>query len=236
VSNFNKIKINVSLAKIVLVILIVTSLALLIFYWKGTISEKWAPVIGGAAIASFTALFQYLISYLDYKNNERLSVSGVVNFLTSRDDKEYYANLISNSRKELNCLFFTSKRFCEDFCTPAGNDNLLITQLETQPTLRVRMLVQKKENLPADLHNNYDIANNLLLKMIDKFPERFQVKTYTHVPTHNIFTTEKDAIVGPYFHSKSGKYNHSIHFNSNADYMADYMAYFEKEWTDASNY
>jgi hypothetical protein len=229
-NEFKKIKVNISLVNIVLLLLILSSTGLLIWYWIGGLSEKWAPVVGGATVASFIALFQYLVSYLDYRNNERLAVSGVVNFLTSRDDKEYYSKLISNSKSELNCLFYTCKRFCEDFCTNGGKDNLLIKKLENSPNFQVKILVQLKGELPTVEQPNFDLAQTCFAEMSAKFPNQFKVKFYSHIPTHNIFITDKDAVIGPYFNKEGRKYNHSIHFLKTAEYVTDFKEYFDAEW------
>lgn len=233
---FSKIRVNFSLVNLCLAILIFFTCVLSYFYWKGGLSDKWSAVVGGAVVASFTAIFQYIISYLDYRNNERLAISGVVNFLTSRDDKSYYSNLIENADVELQCLFYTSKRFCEDFCTEGGGDGLLIDKLNSKPELKVKIIIQEKASLPTSQHLNFDIASGKLQFMMEKFPGRFQVKTYKHIPTHNLFMTDKDAVIGPYFYNKNGKYSHSIHFRSDASYVKDFKTYFNEEWADANNY
>ncbi len=233
---FKKIRINFSLAILVLFILILLCATLLLLFSFTHLSDKWSAILGGGVVASVTALFQYAISYLDYRNNERLAISKVKNFLTSRDNKDYYTKLIRDSGGRIDCFFFTAKRFCDDFCTDGGNDNLLIKRLNENQRIRVRLMVQDRSMLPESLQRDFDSIIDKLNELSRRFGERFSVKTYSHIPAHNIFITDKDAIIGPYFNNKKSKYSHSIHFEESADFIKDYKDYFEQEWSDGTDY
>jgi hypothetical protein len=226
--------INISASIILLVSLAIVSSVLVYLYIFTTFAPKWGALIGGAAISSIAALFQYLVSFFDYRNNEKPKNSGVIEFLSSRGDKKYYQKIVKNSRTELNLLFHTSKRFCEDFCSDGQGDDLLIDMLNTKPKLNVKLLILSKSLLPQSEHAGYDIASVILSKMQQKFGDRFQVKYYNHAPTHNIFISDNDTIIGPYFEGVKSKYSHSIHFKSNADFITEYKEYFDVEW-DISN-
>jgi len=230
-----KTKLKVPLSIILLTILVLISTYLVYLYSESELDAKWAPFIGGAAVSSIAALFQYLISFIDYRNNEKLKDSGVIKFLSSRGDKSYYQNLIKNSTSELKLLFHTSKRFCEDFCSDGTGDNLLIETLNTKPNLHVKLLILSKKLLPKDEHAGYEIAQKILKKMQGKFGVRFQVKYYSHAPSHNIFLSDNDAVIGPYFDHAKSKYSHSIHFKSNAGFVTEYKEYFDKDWNLAND-
>ena len=219
-----------------LILLILLCVALFFVFSFAHLSDKWTAIWGGGVVAAITALFQYIISYLDYRNNERLAIAKVKNFLTSRDNKDYYTKLVKDAEVKVDCLFFTAKRFCDDFCTEGGNDNLLIKRLIENPNIKVRLMVQDRCMLPTDLQRDFDSINEKLNELSQRFGERFSVKTYSHIPAHNIFITDKDAIIGPYFNNKRSKYSHSIHFEESANYIKDYKDYFEQEWSDGTDY
>lgn len=225
-----KAKFKVPLSIILLIVLSLISAFLVYKYANSELDAKWAPFVGGAAVSSLAALFQYLVSFVDYRNNEKLKDSGVIKFLPSRGDKAYYQNLIKNSTSELKLLFHTSKRFCEDFCSNGTGDNLLIEALNTKPNLKVKLLILSKQLLPEDEYAGYEIAQKILKQMQDKFGTRFQVKYYVHAPAHNIFLSDNDAVIGPYFEHAKSKYSHSIHFKSNAGFVTEYKEYFDKDW------
>ena len=81
----------------------------------------------------------------------------------------------------------------------------------------------------------FEISKNEILRLTKKYPKRFFVRFYKHTPNHNLFLTEKDAVIGPYFENTKGKYLPSIHFRSNAEFVQPYKDYFDKEWEDAQN-
>ncbi|WP_448250278.1 hypothetical protein [Thalassotalea agariperforans] len=230
-----KTKFKIPLSIILLLSLVIISIWLVYSYANSDIETKWAPFIGGAAVSSIAALFQYLISFIDYRNNEKLKDSGVVKFLASRGDKSYYQNLIKNSTIELKLLFHTSKRFCEDFCASGKGDNLLIEIMNAKPKLTVKMLILSRGLLHDDDKTSYEIAQKILNQMKSKFGDRFQIKYYNHIPAHNIFLSDNDAVLGPYFEHAKSKYSHSIHFKSNANFVTEYKEYFDKEWDLAND-
>ncbi|MBL4679673.1 MAG: hypothetical protein JKY88_02970 [Pseudomonadales bacterium] len=230
-----KTNFKVPLSIILLIILVLFSVVLVYLYANSKLDTKWAPFVGGAAVSSIAALFQYLISFIDYRNNEKLKDSGVIKFLSSRGDKDYYQSLIKNSTTELKLLFHTSKRFWEDFCSDGKGDDLLIEALNTKSNLNVKLLILSKQLLPQEEHSGYDIAQKIIKQMHDKFGDRFQVMYYNHAPTHNIFLSDNDAVIGPYFEHVKSKNSHSIHFKSNAGFVTEYKEYFDKEWLLAND-
>ncbi|ABI72978.1 hypothetical protein [Shewanella frigidimarina] len=225
-----KKRITIPTSIIVLSVFVVISIFLIYFYANSDINNKWAPLIGGALVASISSLIHYSLTIFDLRKNEKLNDSGVIKFLESRDDRDYYGKLIKNTKNELNLLFYTSKRFCEDFCTNGGKDNLLISTMENNPNLIVKLLILDKSHINGGDQHNFEIADVKLKVMQDKFGDRFQVKYYDHIPTHNIFLSEKDAIVGPYFYNANGKFSHSIHFRASAKFIKEYKEYFDAEW------
>jgi len=233
--NIYRTKIKISLAQLILGLLIITTAFLIYFYTNGKMSEKWAPIIGGMAVSSLVSLIQFGINYKNYRNSEKLQDCGVKEFLNTRGDKDYYSKLIRNSNKDLRLIFNTSKRFFEDFCQEEDGDNLLTTKLDSNPDMSVKMLLTDIDYLSDDDKTSFDISQNEIARLTEKYQERFQVRFYRHVPNHNIFLTDSDAVIGPYFEQRKGKYLPSIHFNSNANFVAPYITYFENEWKNAKS-
>ncbi|MBH0089523.1 hypothetical protein [Pseudoalteromonas sp. NSLLW218] len=229
-------KVKISLSLIVLILLFLTTAILLVLYAKEVFEQKWAPIVGGMAISSLVSLVQYLISYKNYRNNEKLEDSGVLEFLSTRGDRRYYSQLINKADAQFDLLFHTSKRFFEDFCEEQPEDNLLIKKLDNNPKLIVRMLLTHRDYLESEEQPSYDISERAIKRLTDKYSERFQVKFYKHEPNHNLFITDKDAVIGPYFKNERGKYLPSIHFRSNASFVAPYKKFFDTEWNNAESF
>ncbi|AIY63942.1 hypothetical protein [Pseudoalteromonas piratica] len=226
---------NVSISVIVLGLLVLGTSVLIFLYHKEVFDEKWAPIVGGMAISSLVSLIQFLINFKNYRNNEKLEDSGVREFLSTRGDRDYYSKLINKANTQFDLLFHTSKRFFEDFCEEQGEDNLLIKLLDKNPNLVVRMLLTHRDYLEERDHLSYDISSKAISRLRKKYGDRFQVRFYCHEPNHNLFITDTDAVIGPYFKNEKGKYLPSIHFRSNASFVAPYKKYFNTEWENAED-
>lgn len=227
--------INITLSTIVLLIVLIATIVLGYFYFFENQSTKLEAILGGSLVATIFMLIQLILTWKDFNNNELLSRFGLRNILSKRDDKAYYSNLIKSTKKEFNLFFHTGNRFCEDFCGTGGDDDLLINQLRKNKRLKVQLLVQDKDLLSASDQNKFELADEAFSRMKSEFPDRFEVKYYRFTPCHNIFATENDVIVGPYFEHIKGKYTHSVHFKRNASYVDEYMEYFKDEWQKANN-
>lgn len=230
-----KKKFVLGLSTLVILVTISVTLILSYYFYNEPLNSKLSMIYGGALVASFFMLIQFLLSYSDYHNNEKLQRYGVKGLLSKRDDKQYYLNLIKDAKLELNLLFHTGKRFCEDFCGQGGDDGFLIDQITKNKNLKVRVLLQKRETLKENDQLKFDVALKFIDAMKKEFPSRFEVGYYDNSPSHNIFASENDVIVGPYFEHVDGKYTHSMHFKRNAGYVMEYMEFFNCEWDRVNN-
>lgn len=168
------------------------------------------------------------MQFKDYNNNEELKANGVVKFLERRDDKNYYKKVINKTKGKLDLLFYTGKRFSEDFCQEFDGDDEILKALNRGGVIRILLI--DKSILPSDEYANFDIADNNFKRLQDTFKEQFQVKYYNHIQTHNIFSNESMSIIGPYFHNKKSKCSNSIHFLKSSPYVKDFEQFFESEW------
>lgn len=227
-------KIIIPVSKIVLWIYILVAFVLgLLYFFSSLLPQKLEPLIGGGLVSIIAVLAQFLMSYSDYKNNEKLKKHRIIELLERRDDKKYYKKLIKSANKKLDLLFYTGKRFSEDFCQKVAEDDEIISCLRRG--VKIRLLLSSENMLNDNDKNDLRSAIENFKKIRSEFPNQFDIKLYNHIHCHNIFSSELDTIVGPYFYNKRSKYSHSIHFATNAPYVADYLEYFESEWASAQN-
>lgn len=225
---FNKKKeITFSTILLIFYTLLIIILAFLYFF-DIIVSPKLQPLIGGGLVSAIAVFAQFIMQYKDYYNNEELKSNGVVKFLERRDDKLYYEKIINETNKNLNLLFYTGKRFSEDFCQDFEGDNAVVKALERG--VRIKLLLIEKSLLPPDEHANFEISKSIFTKLKSKYNELFEIKYYNHIQTHNIFSNENLSIIGPYFHNKRSKYSNSIHFTKTSPYVKDFEDYFTNEW------
>jgi hypothetical protein len=233
--NIYRTNIRVSLSTVVFVVLTTTTVVLLYLYAYDKVAQKWAPIVGGMAISVLVSLIQFAINFKSYRNSEKLEDVGIKEFLKTRGDKNYYSKLIENANKEFHLIFHTSKRFFEDFCQDEPGDNLLVKKLDSNVDLTVKILLLHQSLLACDDQPSFDISLREIQRLAQKYHNRFEVRYYMHEPNHNLFLTDNDAIIGPYFTNAKGKYLPSIHFKANASFVAPYRDYFAREWDNAKS-
>ena len=226
--------ITIPVSKIVLWIYVFAAFILsLLYFFSSLLPQKLEPLIGGGLVSIIAVLAQFLMSYSDYKNNEKLKKHRIIELLERRDDKNYYKKLVQSANKKLDLLFYTGKRFSEDFCQEVAGDDEIISCLRRG--VKIRLLLSSESMLNGHDKSDFQSAVENFKKIKSNFPEQFDFKLYNHIHCHNMFSSELDTIVGPYFYNKRSKYSHSIHFATNAPYVADYLEYFESEWTSAQH-
>jgi hypothetical protein len=227
-SLFNRKK-EITFSQLLLLFYIIIIITLAALYFLDIIeSTKIQPLIGGGLVSAIAVFAQFIMQYKDFYNNEELKANGVVKFLERRDDKSYYEIIINETKEKLDLLFYTGKRFSEDFCQDFEGDNAIVKALEKG--VNIRVLLINKSMLPEDEYSNFDIAEKNFKRLKSKYKGKFNLKYYNHIQTHNIFSNEKISIIGPYFHNKKSKYSNSIHFLKSSPYVKDFECFFESEW------
>lgn len=232
--NFFERTVTMRLPFIAFFMYVVSAILLLIVFFIFDSNDRIGTLAGGASVAAIFGLIHLIFEYYNYNNLETLNKAGLKKILTRRDDKGYYSSLIDNVNKEMKLLFETSNKFCEDFCSSSVGDDLLINKLISNKNLMVKLLIAKDNFIDEHAKQRRNMSRDCLFRMMDRFPEQFQVREYDHAPTHSIFLTEKDVVVGPYFPGLRGRNTHSLHFRSGANYVGMYEEYFNREWDNAS--
>ena len=98
-------KITIPVSKIVLWFYVIVAITLTILYFfSSLLPQKLEPLIGGGLVSIIAVLAQFLMSYSDYKNNEKLKQHRIIELLERRDDKNYYKKLIQSANKKLDLL------------------------------------------------------------------------------------------------------------------------------------
>ncbi|MCH7377877.1 hypothetical protein MM182_21315 [Aeromonas sp. MR19] len=228
-----KKKITISLSKVILWTYISMAILLVALYSFDIItSTKWAPLVGGGLVSVVALLVQFTTDYLDYVRNEKIINSGLIGVLERRDDKDFYRNIIKNSKAELKFLFHTGKRFSEDFCQAESGDNEFILALTRG--VNVKLLLPRVDSITSEKEKqNLTLALERFVEIKDNFKENFEIRLYNHEPHHSIFASDTDIIVGPYFEKRKSKYSQSLHFRTGAAFTLDYIQYFDEEWCNA---
>jgi hypothetical protein len=229
--NFHK-KLFFRMSTIILIAYLALCIFLAYMFLYGETTSEVDSLIGGAFVTMLAVTIQYLVSIEDHRNNEFLRKHGIINILTRRDDKEYYKSIVENSTTYIDMMFYTGRRFVDDFCHQTEGDNFLIKALIRG--VHVRMLIASEDQVEqsevGDLRKTID-----RLKLIQStYKYLIDIRQYKTQPAHNIFSTEQEIIVGPYFNPKDRRYNHSFHLLAQAPYASGYKNYFNDMWEQSA--
>jgi hypothetical protein len=225
--NFDK-KFVIRWSTVILTVYLLICLSLFYFTFIGETSEEIENIIGGAFVTMIAVMIQFLASWEDHRNSEFLKKNGVINFLDRRDDKIYYRGLVDSADEYINMMFYTARRFVDDFCSTVDGDNSLILALSRG--VEVKLLVASETQIDKSEIADLEKTIEKLRSLKQKYNYPISVRKYNNQPAHNIFSTEVDTVVGPYFHPKERRYNHSIHLYTRAKFTKGYLNYFNDVW------
>ncbi|OBP13776.1 hypothetical protein A5320_17850 [Rheinheimera sp. SA_1] len=229
-TNFKR-KISFRMSTIISAIYLILCVFLAYQLFYGETTSKVENLIGGAFVTMLAVTIQHLVNIEDQRNNEFLKKHRIINILERRDDKEYYKKIVSNSNNSIDMMFYTGRRFVDDFCHHTEGDNYLVKALTRG--VKVRMLLACENNVEDSERGDLNKTIEKLNKTKSIYNELLEIRQYSTKPSHNIFATEQDIIVGPYFNLSGRRYNHSIHLLAQAPYAAGYKMYFEEIWSQS---
>jgi hypothetical protein len=241
-----KENIQFSLAKaILLVILLLTLVFLCIFIWLAPVNKSWLEAEGllfllavGLVPGLIVALFQYGLSWMEFREVDRIRDMRIQKVLFTRDDPDYYGALINESKIQVDVLGVTASRFLIDFAdvdSPKGSKKVLVSALDRG--VKVRILVAAKTRLgEKDLGEKWPALVRSVAALCEKYPDSFLVKTYDERPSHSMVRIDNHCIVGPIFPLVESKNSPAVHTLLENGFAQGYIKHFESEWQVATNF
>ena len=231
-----KKNIRLSVSFIVAIALTLCIIAIGIYYFSYADTSKHIPALLSSLIAGlFVALIQFLISWYDFRANEKVLSLGINKILVNRDDRKFYENYITNSSIHIEMMGVTGSRFLDDFAdtdtTATENSKVLLRALERG--VKVKILLPKEDFLMSqDEKTNASKSYPKFKTLITKY-DSLQVRFFKHIPTHSIFNVDNECIIGPVFPEVPSKNTPAIYLKNYSQMAKPYITYFEKEWENA---
>lgn len=228
--------IRLSVSLIVLVVLTICIIGLGIYYYGIDDTSKHLPALLSSTIAGlFVALIQFLISWYDFRANEKVLSLGIKKILVNRDDRKFYENYIANSSIHIEMMGVTGSRFLDDFAdtdsSATENSKVLLRALERG--VQVKILLPKESFLMSqDEKTNASKSYPKFKKLITQY-STLKVRFFNHIPTHSIFNVDNECIIGPVFPEVPSKNTPAIYLKNYSQMAKPYITYFEKEWENA---
>ena len=225
-----KIKIGCSLLSVLLLLILIG------ICWKYYAASPTSPcgvVLGSLIAGLIVALIQFLLSWWDYKMTKKVEDLRLIEILYDRDNREYYANLISKSRREICVMGVTAKRFFEHFAdmTVGARPDAQVLIVALNRGVKVKLLLPSKEYIASNKQASYKQVEETLKSIKTKYPEsEIEIRYFDHIPAHSIFMVDSECIVGPVFENVESKNTPALHLKNESPFAEKYIAYFEQEW------
>jgi hypothetical protein len=226
-----KIKVSV----FILVIFFLLTVFSIIWFIK-TNDEKLLSLLGSLAAGLIVAIIQFVISWQDYIQNEKLKELELIKVMYDRDDRTFYEEYIDKAKRKISVMGVTAMRFFNDFAdyeqSSTKNAKVLLHKL-AQGT-KVKILLPNSEFLKETKKNDFEKVKQHIEKIKNQFSEyKLEVRYFKHIPSHSIFITDDTCIVGPVFPNIESKYTPALHLRNSSPLAIKYLDYFNDEWENA---
>lgn len=226
---------RISASVIIVIVLSVLTLVLLYAYWHtGGSMEKWGGLFGSLAAGIIVAIIQFVISWQEYKQTEKLKKLQLIEVLYNRATRSQYEEYIENTNRELDVMGVTASRFFNDFAdTSTGapeNATVLLKALERG--VCVRVLLPADDYIPETKKVDADKVKVKYKELIQRY-QKLEIRYFDHTAAHSIFRIDDTCIIGPVFPELESRNTPALHVKKSSPIALYYMDYFNSEWDKA---
>lgn len=225
---------KVSMSIIVFVILVILLLiAIFLYDKKNDPSSNLGAILGSLIAGILVAIIQFLISWQDFKETEKLKELKLVEVLYNRRTKEQYGAFIKNATRNIDVMGSTAVRLFRDFAdtTKGAPETSTVLLSALDKGVRVRILLPEENCLPNE--EKRQDAKEVKAKKKEICNRNLQIKYFDHEAAHSIFRIDDTCIIGPIFPNIESRNTPALHVMSSSPMAIDYLAYFESEWEQA---
>ncbi len=217
-------------AHVILYTMIIALCVLLYFFWGEESSSKIAPLLGGIATGLFLVIIQFMFSWEEHIERDRLRLLGLKNVLENKRDRAYYGRLIKKANRNIDLMGKTGSHFLEDFADQNGTHPEAKVLLDALGRgVRVRFLLPN----PSQLSERKRTQSNHTaerLKELQNSHSGFSYRYFNHSEGHSIFVADNDVIIGPFFPDLESMNTPALHVRHDAILTERYLEYFKEEW------
>jgi len=226
---------KISASFIILLIFIFLIIISTILFFR-TNDEKLLSLSGSLAAGLIVAIIQFIISWQDYVQIEKLKELELIKVMYDRDDRTFYEKHIEKAKREISVMGVTAIRFFKDFAdyeqNSTKNAKVLLDRLAQG--IEVKILLPNYDSLKDNKKNDFEKVKQHIETIKSQFPEyKFEVRYFNHIPSHSIFINDDTCIVGPVFPNIESKYTPALHLRNSSPIAIKYLNYFNDEWNNA---
>ena len=222
--------INIYWDCLVIILVLLATVTLGILYKKN--SEPSAAAILSGLLTGCALLFIQLIFDVR-KTHELLKQKKlrIKKILPYREGKDFYKALINDATHSIDIAGTTVSRFLTDFAHPSRTDSQALLDA-------VRRKVKIRFLIPLTLSENDEAKVQQTIKRTAEINEmatvKIEIRRFDHPPSHSIFTSDDNCLIGPVFPNVASKDSPAIHTVKKSEFAEHYLKYFEEEWNHAT--
>lgn len=227
-------KFKMSMSIVVLAILVLLLVIVGILYWReNNPSSNWGAIFGSLIAGLLVAIIQFLISWQEYQETEKLKELKLVEVLYNRRTKEQYCEYIKSATRELDVMGSTAVRLFRDFAdtTKGAPENSRVLLLAMDRGVKVRILLPSEEFLPND--EKRQDAKEVKARRNEINNKNLEIRYFEHKAAHSIFRIDDTCIIGPIFPEIESRNTPALHVMSSSPMAINYLDYFDSEWNYA---
>lgn len=233
--NIFRKNIRIRATAIIGICLILLTIGVAIWYVETNVIEL-SPILGSLLAGLLVAIIQFIIAWQDYAQTDKLKELELIKILYDRDNRTFYEEYIKRSRRKIDMMGVTARRFCNDFADDSpnatSNAKVLIDALKRK--VKVRILLPSSEYLDENKKHDVAYVQERVKAIKEKYPDySLEVKYFNHVAAHSIFNVDDKCIVGPVFPELESKYTPALYLRNESPMAHNYLTYFEYEWSRA---
>jgi hypothetical protein len=224
-------KINIS------ILIFIGSIVVIATVWFiNTNNEKLYSILGGLATGLIIAVIQFIITWFDHAQIEKLKKLELKEIMYNRDDRNIYEKYIEEAQTEISVMGVTAKRFFDDFadCDSNATQNAKVLLHKMGDGLKVRVLVPNMVYLNDNKKTDFEKVKQHVKTIKEKFPTyHLEIRYFEHLSSHSIFIIDDTCIVGPVFPKVESKYTPALYLGNSSPFAKHYLDYFDDEWETA---
>lgn len=215
----------VSKAKVVLFIMIAVLIATLSLFFDGAQGNKMTALFGGFSTGLFLVIIQFMFSWGEHKERDKLRLLGLKKVLKNKKDRAYYGKLIGGAKRSVDLMGKTGCHFLEDFANTGGSDKEAKVLLKALGEgVRVRFLLPETAKGPK----NEDTTQHI--EILNSEYKNFSCRYFPAPECHSIFVADDDVIIGPFFPGARSMNTPALHVRRDATLSKCYLDYFDEVW------
>lgn len=225
-------------------ILLVSGLLVSIFVYLSismtdkTLFAKEGPLwvfAAGMVPGLVVGLMQFVLSWVEFSKISKFQKMMVKDILESRDQEEYYRELIINAKSNIQVLGVTASRFVTDFADESAiRDEKKVLLAALNRGVKVQILVPESKYLsPEDQLRNFPAAQTAFVALQKRYPQQFEFRYFDHSAIASVVRVDEEVVMGPVFTNRKSRHTPAIHASSHSPLSASYLNYFEEEWPTA---